>query len=306
MIGRMEANVEEIKQKWGQERKVFEGNNGADRLANRGRTMKKDGSWVGGARFQVVDQEGINVGGRSSVMRKMGEKWQKGWRKQAEDKFSKGNIEEAMDLTNPEEEEFEMRVRNGTLPTKAVMYHIRKNKTEDKRAGYRDTMCPRCGQSKEDQFHVFVKCPWNVQRIGKLKSDVRECMKAMIWSELVARTEIENMEWFGCEKEKKEGTGIDVRRWNAEVEMGYKGITFKDIKKCITEFCREVWNERNEIWVEERWRQRREGKETIERSESDVVGKLESQIEDGQVNEEGYKENKNEQVEEKTDQEEGQ
>src|SRR4051794_16947658 len=93
--------------------------------------------------------------------------------------------------------------------------------------------------------------------------------KAMIWSELVARTEIENMEWFGCEKEKKEGTGIDVRRWNSDVEMGYKGIlpreavkelqksekwrsTFKDIKKCITEFCREVWKERNEIWVEER------------------------------------------------------
>src|SRR3954469_20056998 len=87
-------------------------------------------------------------------------------RKQAEDKFSKGNIEEAMDLTNPEEEEFEMRVRNGTLPTKAVMYHIRKNKTEDKRAGYKDTRCPRCGRSKEDQFHVFVKCPWNVRRNG--------------------------------------------------------------------------------------------------------------------------------------------
>src|SRR3954466_2401955 len=124
--------------------------------------MKKDGSWVGGARMQVVDQEGINVGGRSRVMQKMGEKWQKGWGKQAQDKFSKGNIEEAMDITNPEEEEFEMRVRNGTLPTKAVMYHIRKNKTEDKRAGYRDTMCPRCGQSKEDQFHVFV--------VGKLEN----------------------------------------------------------------------------------------------------------------------------------------
>src|SRR3954452_17948291 len=92
-------------------------------------------------------------------------------------------------------------------------------------------MCPRCGQSKEDQFHVFVKCPWNVQRIGKLKSEVRECMKAMIWSELVARTEIENMEWFGCEKEKKEGTGIDVRRWNAEVEMGYKGILPREAVK---------------------------------------------------------------------------
>src|SRR3954470_19284866 len=199
----------------------------------------------------------------------------------------------------------------GEGPVSAVMYHIRKNKTEDKRAGYKDTRCPRCGQSKEDQFHVFVKCPWNVQRIGELKSEVRECMKAMIWSELVARTEIENMEWFGCEKEKKEGTGIDVRRWNAEVEMGYKGIlpreavkelqksqkwrsTFKDIKKCITEFCREVWKERNEIWVEERWRQR---KETIERSGSDVVGKLENQNEGRQVNEEGYKEN--EQVGEK-------
>src|SRR3954468_9933317 len=176
---------------------------------------------------------------------------------------------------------------------------------------------------KRRSVSCLCEVPWNVRRIGELKSEVRECMKKMIWSELVARTEIENMEWFGCEKEKKEGTGIDVRRWNAEVEMGYKGIlpreavkelkksekwrsTYKDIKKCITEFCREVWKERNEIWVEERWRQRREGKETIERSESDVVGKLESQIEDGQVNEEGYKENKNEQVEEKTDQEEGQ
>src|SRR3954454_20003673 len=96
------------------------------------------------------------------------------------------------------------------------MYHIRKNKTEDKRAGYKDTRCPRCGRSKEDQFHVFVKCPWNVQRIGELKSEVRECMKAMIWSELVARIEIENMEWFGCEKEKKEGTGIDVRVFLAQ------------------------------------------------------------------------------------------
>src|SRR3954468_11104928 len=102
--------------------------------------------------MQVVDQEGINVGGRSSVMQKMGEKWQKGWRKQAQDKFSKGNIEEAMDLTNPEEEEFEMRVRNGTLHTKAVMYHIRKNKTEDKRAGYKETGGQGVGQPKKVKF----------------------------------------------------------------------------------------------------------------------------------------------------------
>src|SRR3954452_20137628 len=154
--------------------------------------MKKDGSWVGGARMQVVDQEGVNVGGRSSVMQKMQEKWQKGWKKQAEDKFSKGNIKEAMEVTNPEDKEFEMRVRNGTLPTKAAMFHVRKNKEEGKRAGYKDTMCPRCGQFKEDQFHLFVKCLWNEQRIKKLEKEVREHMKAMIWSDLVARTIIEN------------------------------------------------------------------------------------------------------------------
>src|SRR3954469_12270973 len=124
--------------------------------------------------MQVVDQEGINVGGRSSVMQKMGEKWQKGWRKQAQDKFSKGNIEEAMDLTNPEEEEFEMRVRNGTLPTKAVMYHIRKNKTEDKRAGYRDTMCPRCGEASE-VFSVSARVRGNLALAFSSMGLVRTC-----------------------------------------------------------------------------------------------------------------------------------
>src|SRR3954452_23882841 len=66
--------------------------------------------------------------------------------------------------------------------------------------------------------------------------------------------------------------------------MGYKGIlpreavkelqksekwrsTFKDIKKCITEFCREVWKERNEIWVEERWRQWDWGTSRVDQTE---------------------------------------
>jgi len=113
MIDRMEANLKDIKQKWGHEQKVLDGNKGADRLANRGRTMKKHSSWVGGTMMQIVDHEGVNIGGRSKVMERMEEKWQKGWRKQADEKYGKGNIKEVMELINQDEEEFEMRVRNG-------------------------------------------------------------------------------------------------------------------------------------------------------------------------------------------------
>src|SRR3954453_17878301 len=59
--------------------------------------------------------------------------------------------------------------KEGTVCSRIVEQRIRDNKRLEKMgcdAGDKDTRCPRCGRSKEDQFHVFVKCPWNLRRIG--------------------------------------------------------------------------------------------------------------------------------------------
>jgi len=111
MIERMENNLEEIKENWGHEQWVLNGNDGADRLANIGRKKKQDKSWIGGTGMQVVDEEGVNVGGRSIVIEKI-KKWQKGWKKQAAERYDKGDIRGTMKIVEElEENEFEMRVR---------------------------------------------------------------------------------------------------------------------------------------------------------------------------------------------------
>ena len=133
--------------------------------------MAPNKGWVGGAALQVVDEEGTNIGGRGEVAKRIREKKGRRWSQQARDKTPSGDIEGAMRVWEDQENEFEVRVRNGVLPTKTRMYCIMRNKVKEKEPGYQNTKCPRCGEKGENQLHVFVQCSWNREGIGMLKEE---------------------------------------------------------------------------------------------------------------------------------------
>src|SRR5579863_7525711 len=95
-IARMLANKKEIEEKWGEVELILEGNDGADKLANWGRTLRKNKGWIGGSAIQVTDEDGVNIGRRKEVIRRIREEGGKLWRKQAREKTPECDIEMAM------------------------------------------------------------------------------------------------------------------------------------------------------------------------------------------------------------------